>query len=411
MEAASTLPLESAAPGRATRFIRWLGSPSVVLFLALFASQAGVLVLSPVLPEVAEDFHVSISLAGQLPILAVSLAAVVALVVARSLGRFEDRKLLALGLSLLAFGSLTSAAAPTFSTLALAQIPVWAGVAILMSTGVSAAAKWTTEGERTRVVAHALAGPPAAWIVGMPLVGLAGEASWRLAFLVLPVPAALLAGLALAARPPDRVSGARGPLPLAALLRRQSVRRWTLAELLANSAWAGTLVFSGALLTEVHGTSSLTAGVSLALVAIAFLLGNMWRGRRDSRRVRDSMLAWTAAAGVGVGLLWAVTPDLFTTLVLFSLTAFAVAARTVSGTAYGFEVSREHRAAVGAIRTATSQIGYLIGSLAGGVALAVGGFDALALAYGGLFLAALAPYVCLRRRCRLRGSLLAAEAY
>jgi predicted MFS family arabinose efflux permease len=65
---------------------------------------------------------------------------------------------------------------------------------------------------------------------------------------------------------------------------------------------------------------------------------------------------------------------------------------------------------VGVIRAATTQIGYLLGSLAGGVALAIGGFDALALAYGGLFLAALTPYICMRRECRLRGALLAAEA-
>jgi DHA1 family inner membrane transport protein len=410
VEAATSRQLDRPAASRASRLPRALGSPSVVLFLALFASQAGVLVLSPVLADVARDFDVSISTAGQLRILAAPLAAIVAIVVARSLGRFRARSLLAVGVSLLGAGSVASAAAPTFAALALAQIPLWAGVATLIAAGVAAAASWTEPGERTRVVAHALAGPPTAWIVGMPLIGLAGEVSWRLAFLVLPVPAALLAGLALAAREPDRRPSGQAVPPLSALLRRQNARRWALGELFANSAWAGTLVFSGALLSEVHGTSSLVTGAGLALVALAYLLGNIWGGRREPRRARRATLETSAAAGVAVALVWAVTPDLVTTLVLFSVAGFLAAARTVSGTVHGFEVSREHEAAVGAIRAATTQLGYLFGSLAGGVALAVGGFDALALAYGGLFLAAVAPYVCLRGACRMRGVPVGAEA-
>ena len=40
--------------------------PGPVLFLCLFASQAGMLVLSPILPEIAREFGVSTATAGQL---------------------------------------------------------------------------------------------------------------------------------------------------------------------------------------------------------------------------------------------------------------------------------------------------------------------------------------------------------
>ena len=409
MEAGATLSPEYQR--RTRHVVVTLGSPSVVLFLALFASQAGVLVLSPILSDVARDFGVSISTAGQLRILAAPLAAVVALLASRWLGRIDLRSLLLLGTALLGAGSLASAGAPSFATLALAQIPLWAGVAILISAGVAAASRWSEPGDRGRVVAHALAGPPAAWIVGMPVVGLAAEESWRLAFLVLPLPASVLAGLAVAARPRDRRQHAtQAKTSLTALFRRHSARRWALGELFANSAWAGTLVFSGALLTEVYGASSFVTGVGLALVAVAYLLGNVWTGRRVASRARRSMLETSLAAGGAVALTWAVTPGIVTTLVLFSIAAVFAASRTVAGTVHGFEVSREHEASVGTIRAATSQLGYLVGSLVGGLALAFGGFDALALAYGGLFLASVVPYLCLRGECRLRGALLAAEA-
>src|SRR5512132_1915029 len=114
------------------------GSPGVVLFLAIFASQAGVLVLSPILSDVASAFGVSVAAAGQLRIVAAPLAAVVALAAGRALVRFSPRALLFAGSLLLAAGSLASAASPTFALLALAQVPVWAGVAILLTAGVAA---------------------------------------------------------------------------------------------------------------------------------------------------------------------------------------------------------------------------------------------------------------------------------
>ncbi len=57
------------------------------------------------------------------------------------------------------------------------------------------------------------------------------------------------------------------------------------------------------------------------------------------------------------------------------------------------------------VRAATTHIGYLVGSLMGGIALAAGGFHALALAFGGLFLASTLPYLCVRAACRSRAQL------
>ena len=377
-----------------------LESPSVVLFLALFASQAGILVLSPILSEVASEFGVSIALAGQLRIIAAPLAAVVAVVTGRALVRFSPRALLGVGSILLATGSLASAAAPSFVLLAIAQVPMWMGVAIMLAAGVAATAAWTTAERRPRVVAHALAGPPAAWIVGMPIIGLVAEVHWRLAFLAFPLPAAILAGLAVAHRSVDApIAETRGSI--AGLLRRGEARRWALGELMANSAWTGMLVFSGALFTEVHGLSPAATGVALALVASAFLLGNRWAGHADPATARRRMIEASAAAGLGAALTWSIAPNVAVTLTLFSVTAFVAAARVVAGTVYGFTAVGDRGREVGTIRAATNQLGYLIGSLVGGLAIAVGGFDALAFALGGLFLAATLPYLCLRGSCRV----------
>jgi len=384
------------APTRAPS--RYRASPSTALFLAMFASQTGVLVLSPILSQVAEEFDVSIARAGQLRLVAALLAAVVALAAGRALARFSPRALLLGGSVLLALGSLASAFAPTFWVLGLTQVPIWTGVAMLIAAGIAATAAWSGPENRSRVVARSLAGPPAAWIVGMPVVGAVAEIDWRLAFLALPLPAAVLAGVAAATRPADRpIPGAR--VSLVGILGRPDARRWAAAELAANSAWAGTLVFSGALFTERYGLSTTTTGVVLALVAAAYLGGNQVAGRIGPTRARKAMLDGSVAASGAVALTWAFAPSPVVTAFLFAVAAFIAAIRTVAGTIYGFAIAGDLSREVGSIRAATSQIGYLVGALAGGAALAVGGYAALAVAFGGFFLAATAPYVCLRRSC------------
>jgi len=366
-----------------------------VLFLALFASQAGVLVLSPILSDVADDFGVSIATAGQLRIVAAPLAAVVALAAGRALVRFSPRALLGVGSALLAVGSVASAAAPTFTLLALAQVPMWAGIATLLAAGVAAVAAWSEPEHRTRVVAHALAGPPSAWIAGMPIIGLVAEVHWRLAFLALPLPAALLAGLAVAGRPRDVPLTGRGT-SLGGLLRIPKARRWALGELMANTAWAGTLVYSGALLTEHYGLSTAVTGFALGAVALAYLLANRRAGRLAQDAARWTMLASSLGAALAVALTWGLTVGVAITLVVFSLAAALVATRMVAATVFGFTVAGELGREVGVARAVSTQLGYLIGSLAGGGAYAIAGFDGLGVVFGGLFLASTLPYVAVR---------------
>lgn len=396
---ASRSALAHPATGGGASVRGGLASPALTLFLALFASQSGVLVLSPILSDVADDFGVSIATAGQLRIVAAPLAAAVALLAARSLVRVSPRALLGAGSVLLALGSVASALAPSFAALALAQVPLWAGISLLLTSAIAASAAWSAPERRTRVVAAMYAGPPAAWIVGMPLVGVVAEAGWRLTFLALPLPAAVLAGLAVAARPADAPLAGAGS-SLRDLLRRPAPRRWALGELLATSAWAGTLVYSGALLTDGYGMTTTAAGVALAAVAVAYLLGNQRAGRSSPDRARSTMLATSVLGAAAVALTWAFTPAVAVTLVVFAVSGAMVAARTVTATVYGFSVAGDLGREVAAARAATTQLGYLVGSLAGGAAFALGGFPALAVAFGGLLLASTLPYVSVRLRPR-----------
>jgi predicted MFS family arabinose efflux permease len=266
------------------------------------------------------------------------------------------------------------------------------GVAGLVAAGIGAAGAWSEPEARTRVVARALAGAPAAWVVGMPAIGAVADSSWRLAFVAVPLPAALVTA-ALVVFGARRPASTRPRTSLADLLRRPGARGWALGELLAMSGWAGTLVFSGALFIETYGTSAQTTGLLLALVALAYLVGNALGGRiRSSCVLRRSIVQTSAAAALVLAVMAALRPSVFVTFALFGLSASIVAARTVVGTTYGFTLAGEHKLEVGAARAVITHAGYLVGSLVGGVAYAVGGVPLTGIALASLLFAAALPH-------------------
>ena len=386
--------MTSLASPPVPRRLGWslLASPSTALFMSVFTSQAAVLVLSPILVDVARDFDVSTAVAGQLRIVAAPVAALVAIAVVRAGARLPYRLLLAGGAGLVGVGSVASAVAPSFEALAIAQVPLWIGVATLVAGGIGAAGAWSAPEERTRLVARSLAGAPAAWIVGMPTIGWVAETDWRLAFLAVPLPAAVVTMGLLAAIPGGEPELRAAP-SLLRLLRAPRAGWWAIGELLAMSAWAGTLVFSGALFVETYGASPRLTGVVLATVAAAYLAGNVLGGRMRGACARRALAGSNVAAAVAVALTWIVTPHLLVTVALFGLAAAIVAARTVTGTTYGFVLGGERKLEVGAARAALTHVGYLAGSLLGGAALAIGGGAAVGIAFGSLFLASAVPYL------------------
>jgi DHA1 family inner membrane transport protein len=243
------------------------------------------------------------------------------------------------------------------------------------------------------VVARALAGAPAAWIVGMPVIGLVAEVNWRLAFLAVPLPAAVVTGAIVLAAQPDR-SESRTDASLVRLLREPGARGWAFGEFLAMSSWAGMLVFSGALFVETYGASPRLTGLLLAIVALAYLGGNTLGGRiHGNCHLQRALARGNVAAAAAVALTWLIRPNLLVTLVLFSCAAVIVGARTVAGTAYGFALAGERKLEVGAARSALTHTGYLAGSLLGGAALSMGGHAAVGIVFGLLFLAATTPHV------------------
>lgn len=360
-------------------------SPSVVLFSSLFAAQAAILVLSPILPQVAAEFGVSTSTAAQLRAVSGVTAGLVALLVAARGGRFPLIWLLNGGLALLSVGALGSAVAPTFLILLLAQVPVGVGLALVLSSGLAAADAWSEPGEGAKTLSWALVGQPVAWIVGQPLVGAVASVDWRWTWVAVPLASGIVAMVAVALRRASASGGLEDCDPVG-LIRLPDVKRWMFGELMAFSAWAGTLVFAGAFFIETYDPGVGATGVILGVVATVYVPGN-FLGRRFLQEGSGRGVLLVAALSLAVGavaLAW-LQIGLVYSVVILSVLGFLAGMRTIAGAAVGLRLADGRRLASMSVRTSTLQFGYLIGTLLGGLVLPIWGYAGVWLVYAALF--------------------------
>ncbi len=381
-----TTPDDASIPDQASR-----RAVAATLLLCLAASQAAILVLTPVLPALASDLEVSTATAGQLRTVSGLSAGVTALFAGLLASRVGLRELLGVGLAALVVSSAISAVAPDFVVIALAQLGVGMGVGLSYTAAIAAVADWTTPGDRSKVLAVALLGPPIAWIVGMPLAGFVGEASWRFAWIAAPLAFSLVAFAVLARRP--STPPARTQADFRAVLAYPGVVRWSTGELFAYSAWAGTLVFIGALFVESYGLSSGETGLVLGAGALVLIPGNLLFRRWVDDHGRALLVALALGAAVTVAVLGAFRVSTWFSLAVFSVLAFLAGGRTLAGAATGLDLAPELVLGVTGIRTAALQLGYFLGAAVGGLALAAGGYRALGLALSALFVGATVPHL------------------
>jgi DHA1 family inner membrane transport protein len=363
-----------------------LTRPSPVLFLCLFASQAGLLVLSPILPDIAREFGISTATAGQLRSISGATGGVTAVLLAVAPRRPGLRDLLSAGAALVALGSALSAAAPTFAVLAVAQGVLGIGIGLLVAIGIAAAGEWPAPAERSHVLAWAIAGMPAAWIAGMPVVGAVASIDWRVAWLAVPALIAVTTLGLVRLRPADDPSRLAGDSVSA--WRRPDVARFAGGELLANAAWASVLTYAGALLLGSYEIAPAVVALGLGGIAVAMVPGTFTARRHAARATPALLTALTALQGGAVIVLGAVRPAVALTLAVLAVMAFVNGWRSMVASALGMDTAPEDKVAVMSMRAAANQFGYLLGAAAGGLAVAVAGFPGLGWTLGAMFLAA-----------------------
>jgi predicted MFS family arabinose efflux permease len=146
----------------------------------------------------------------------------------------------------------------------------------------------------------------------------------------------------------------------------------------AYSAWTAELTYAGAFYIEEFGVSEAAVGLLLAVGSIVFLATSV-NTSRLMRRVSRRPLIVSCALGMGVMLVLVlnVAPAVWVTLAFFCVMATFAAVRSTGSSALGLVQMPGRPGAMMGARTASAQMGYMVGAAGGGLVLAVADFGAL----------------------------------
>jgi len=358
------------------------------LVVVMVVNQTGVVIISPLVVEIASTFQVPVGLAGQLR----TAGALVSGLAAPWLGALSDRAgrkpVILAGLAVVGISALASALAPGFGWLLVIQALSGLGIAALLSTGLAAIGDYVPPERRAWAVGLVTTGQPLAWVIGLPLIGLLADTwGWRWSFLGVPFLFSI-AGLALAWQlPPGRYqdrrprSGITTSRAVRQALADRAARFWVLAELLIYSGWAGSLTFLGAYYIQVFRLSAGQASPLLAVVALAFSLGSLLAHRLARWRAPVVVFGSAIAAAGLLSLALTIRLPLGMAVALLCGYGLIHGVRGATSSALGLRLGEAHRGTMMALRASVVQLGYVFGGLFGGALLERWGFPALAIAY------------------------------
>ena len=359
-----------------------LRRPLIPLVLSTIAAQASIVVLVPIVVDVGHDLNASVSAVGQARTVLAITAVVSALFIGPVIDRVGVRPLLTWGSTLALLGAGASAAAPSLALFLLAHVITGTGVACLLSAGFAGVGAWFPEGQMARPMGFVVGAQSVSWIIGNPIIGILTDAvSWRLAYAV-PGTICLVSLAAALLTPVERDEAVEVPLGeregLRAVFRDRSARRWTLAELVAYSAWTAELTYIGAFYIQTYDVSESTVGFLLAVGSIAFAISTLSTAALTERFERRKLIV-CAALGMGtmLAVIMNVTPAVVFTLCLFFVMALMAGIRSTASSMLGLDQLRAQPGSMMAARTASAQLGYMFGALIGGLVLAVADFGEL----------------------------------
>ena len=255
-----------------------------VLALGLFVVATNAFVIAGLLPTIAHTFgvqpsDVSYSITWYAVIVAVAAPAISIL-----LPRLSRTTLMALGLVLVAIGTVVAAASPTLLVFTLGRVIAAFGGAALVPAATAAAAALAPVERRGRAIAFVAVGFTAATAFGAPLgTAVASAGGWRVPLFALAVLAALTAvAVALFVR----------GVPLAApvsvrrrfgVLRDSRVLLALAATLLVIGAFNVVYIFSSVVLAPAtHGDGNVLA-LLLLVFGLSGIAGNAIAGPLTDR--------------------------------------------------------------------------------------------------------------------------------
>ncbi|MFJ9693998.1 MFS transporter [Kitasatospora sp. NPDC101183] len=277
--------------------------PLALLALAIGAFGIGTteFVIMGLLPEIADDYGVSIPSAGLL-VTGYAIGVVLGAPLMTALGtRIGRKQMLMLLMGLFIVGNLLSAAAPSIGVMLAGRVVASLAHGAFFGIGSVVAAGLVAPGRQAGAIATMFTGLTVANVVGVPLGTFIGQnVGWRATFVaVAALGVAGLVGVAALVPALPRTEGAHLRRELTAFRNPQVLLAMAMTVLGFGGVFAA-ITYIAPMMTRVAGYSDGAVTWLLVLFGVGMVLGNLLGGRYADRRLMPML--YTSLGGLAVVL-------------------------------------------------------------------------------------------------------------
>jgi predicted MFS family arabinose efflux permease len=346
--------------------------------------RAVMLMLGPLLVELADDFSTSIAVAGQLAAATFITWGITAPLVGPISDTYGRRPVLLIGLLLMALGVLGSGVAWSYGSLLATRLITGVGSAMLPPTIMAALADNLPPEKVGKAVGFITASSWVGVALGVPAIALLGyTGGWRLPFYIaggLSLAVWLLLWLWLPSG--QGRSGQRiDLLNRFKVVGRQSASWYVLiANATQQAALLGLMTYFAAYMTVTYGWDEANTAPGLALLGVGAVIGSFAGGFIAGRARR---LDWVATinltGGVVAGLLFALDASAWIVVALSFVASVLVSVSMPVLMTLIMHLAGQSRGTAGGMFSTSNQAGGVVGASTGGLMLSLGGFPAVGL--------------------------------
>ncbi|WP_405783036.1 MFS transporter [Streptomyces sp. NBC_00859] len=243
------------------------------------------------LPEVADNFHVSEAAAGYLVSGYALSVAIGALALTAAIARFDRKKSLVGLMVLFIVGNLISAVAPTYELLMAGRIVAALCHGAFFGIGAVVASDMVAEDKKGSAIALMFGGLTAANVLGVPLGTFVGQQfGWRSTFWAITV-IGVITLIGIQVLVPQTTSAGqtslRGEL---AVFRRGQVWVSLALSVLAFGAVIGAYTYIAFTLTDVSGFATSTVPWLLVVFGVGTFIGNFIGGKAADKSLNATLI-------------------------------------------------------------------------------------------------------------------------
>lgn len=348
--------------------------------------RASMLMLGPLLVELADDFDTSVAVAGQLAAATFITWGIAAPLVGPISDTYGRRPVLLTGLLLMALGILGSGFAWGYSSLLATRLITGLGSAMLPPTIMAALADTLPPQRVGKAVGFITASSWVGVALGVPLIALLGFlGGWRLPFYITGgVSLALWLSLWLWLPSSQRRPGQRVELFNRFKVIGRKAEAWFV--IIANSAQQAVLLglttYFAAHMIESYGWDEASTAPGLALIGVGAVIGSFSGGFIAGLARRfDWLVCINLGGGAVVALLFAMDVSGWVVVAMAFVASVLVSVSMPVLMTLMMHLAGESRGTAGGMFSTSNQFGGVVGASAGGLMLSLGGFPAVGFLY------------------------------